>query len=233
MFEGVIFDLEGLVVDTDQWQLEAWNECLKRYETRIEPEDWDQLAERRAYDVAELLRYRYNLPEDPLTLTEERQAILLDLIEQQEHLEALPGVQEAFQMFKDYEIKIAIATSQYKDFVWLVLEKLGLDEMIDVMVSGDIVSEIRPSAAPLLACVETFALHPANCLAIAKDRDGVEAALNAGMKVVCVPGPKVPRWKIGGADLVLPYLSSLTMMGLRSIWFDIGEEPRPQLYRIR
>lgn len=233
MFEGVIFDLEGLIVDTNEWQLEAWNKSLKPFEIELGPEEWEDLADRRAYDVAEFLRRRYDLATDPLTLTEEQQAALMELIEQQENLEARPGVLDVLQMLKDHEIKLAIATPHYKDFVWLVLEKLGIDEAFDVLVSGDIISENRPSPLPLFACAETFALHPANCLAIAKDRNGVESAINAGMKVICVPGPTVPRWRITGADVVLFSLDALTMMTLRSIWFEIGEEPRPQLYPVR
>lgn len=233
MFEGVIFDLEGLIVDTNEWQLEAWNSYLKPFEVQLGPDEWDELADRRAYDIAELLRRRYDLADDPLTITEQHQAILADLIDQQENLEARPGVYDVLQMFKDHEIKLAIATPLYKDFVWQVLEKLGIDEVFDVLVSGDIISENRPSPLPLFACAETFALHPANCLAIAKDRNGVEASINAGMKVICVPGPTVPRWRITGADVVLTSLDALNMMTLRSIWFEIGEEPRPQLYPIR
>ncbi len=233
MFEGVIFDLEGLIINGEAWQIQAWNDYLKRHEIQLGPEEWEELAGRRAYDIAEILRHRYDLPDDPLTITEERQALLLELVENQEELEAMPGVRDAIELFKDHNIKLAIATTEYKDYVWLVLERLGLDEMLDVLVAGDTISETRPSPLPLFACAETFALHPANCLAMAKDRAGVEAAISAGMRVICVPGPNVARWRITGADIVLPSLEALNMITLRSIWFDIGEEPRPQLYRIR
>jgi beta-phosphoglucomutase-like phosphatase (HAD superfamily) len=233
MFEGVIFDLDGLIVDGDTWQFQAWNAYLKRYEMQLSEEEWEEVANRRAYDIAEILRLRYNLPQDPLTITEERQVILLELVESLEKLEALPGAIDVIEMFKNNGIKLAIATPAYKDYVWLVLEKLGIDEMFDVLVTGDILTETRPSPTPLAACAETFALHPANCLAIAKDRNGVEAAITAGMRVICVPAPTVPRWRVTGADIVLFSLDALNMTTLRSIWFGIGEEPRPQLHRIR
>ena len=233
MFECVIFDLEGLIVNGDANQLQAWNEYLQQHKIQLGPEEWDELAGRRAYDVAEILRYRYDFPSDPLTITEERQALLLELVENQEELEVMPAVRDALELFKNHNIKLAIATAEYKDYVWAVLERLGLDEMLDVLVAGDTISEVRPSPLPLFACAETFAVHPANCLAMAKDRAGVEAAINAGMRVICVPGPNVARWRITGADIVLPSLEALNMVTLRSIWFDIGEEPRPQLYRIR
>ncbi|MEI6045014.1 MAG: HAD family phosphatase [Chloroflexota bacterium] len=233
MFEGVIFDLDGLIVDGDTWQLWAWNEYLKRYETQLSEEEWEQLVNLRAYDIAEVLRGRYNLPIDPLTITEERQVILLELVEGLEKLEALPGALDVIEMLKNNGIKLAIATPAYKDYVWLILEKLGLDEMFDVLVTGDILTETRPRPTPLIACAETFALHPANCLALAKDRAGVEAAITAGMRVICVPAPTVPRWRVTGADIVLFSLDALNLTTLRSIWFANGEEPRPQLYRIR
>ncbi len=233
MFEGVIFDLEGLIVNNEALQVQAWNKYLERHQVQLGIEEWEEFAGQRAFNIAELLRRRYELAEDPLTITEERQAILLDLVDEQEQIEEMPGAVETIELFKNNDLKFAIATSDYKDYVWAVLEKLRLDEMVDVLVTGDNISEVRPSPLPLFACAETFALHPANCLTLAKDRAGVEAAINAGMKSICIPGPKVARWRITGADLVLPSLYSLNMMSLRSIWFDIGEEPRPQLYRSR
>lgn len=235
MFEGVIFDLDGLLLDSEQWHSEAWNEYLKRYELRLDPYHWEELSGLRSYEVATRLRRIYDLPDDPLTITEEFQLILMDRVEERHKngIEPMPGVRDTIEMFQNQNIRLAIATSEYKDYVWLVLEKMGLDESFDVMVSGDIISEQRPSPLPLFACAETFALHPANCLAIAKDRNGVESAINAGMKVICIPGPTVPRWKITGADVVLPSLEVLQMNTVRSIWFEIGEEPRPQLHPIR
>ncbi len=233
MFEGAIFDLGGLIIDSEHWHLEAWNKYLKAQGAHLDLYDWETLSGFRDFEIAEILRRRFDLPEDPLTITEEIQKNLIGQVESLDLVEPLPGVRDTIEMFQANNIKLAIATSSYKDYVWLVLEKMGLDECFDVLVTGDIVSEQRPSPLPLFACAETFALHPAYCLALAKDRPGVEAAINAGMKVICIPAPEVPRWKITGANVVLPSLEAMSMFTLRSIWFEAGEEPQPYLFRLR
>ncbi len=82
---------------------------------------------------------------------------------------------------------------------------------------------------PFLACAETFALHPSYCLVLEDSRDGVEAAQNAGMQVICVPGPTTDRWRITGADVVLVSLDYLNLPTIRSIWRDHKDLPQPQL----
>src|SRR5215212_4618735 len=126
MFEAVILDLDGVLVDSEQWQLEAWNRYLKQFEVQLEPSEAAALVERRDFDNAELLRRRFNLAVDPLTMTEERQAILLELA--QEQIEARPGAVEFVRMLRDHEYRLAIVSAGVREYIYVLIDKLGLDE---------------------------------------------------------------------------------------------------------
>jgi HAD superfamily hydrolase (TIGR01509 family) len=226
MFEAIILDLDGLLVDSEACQLEAWNQYLKPFGVELDPSEAARLVDQRDYDNAELLRRRFNLPIDPLTMAEERNEILLRLAEEQ--IEPRPGALELVQMLRDNGMRLALICAGVREYIYVVTDKLGWEEAFDVIVAGDMIELSKPNPMPFLACAETFALHPSACLVIEDSRLGVEAAINAGMKVICVPGPSTERWRITGADLVLNNLDYINMQTFRSLWIDSSPELRPQ-----
>ncbi len=229
MFEAVILDLDGLLVDSEQCQLEAWNRYLKQFDVLLEASEAATLVDRRDFDNAEIFRRRFNLEVDPLTMTEERQVILLDLA--QEFIEPRPGAVEFVQMLRDHGFRLAITSAGVREYIYVLIDKLGLEEAFDVIVAGDMIDLSKPNPMPYLACAETFALHPSLCLVVEDSRLGVEAAINAGMKVICVPGPSTERWRVTGADLVINSLDDINLPALRSLWVESSPalQPLPQL----
>ena len=230
MFEAVIFDLDGLMIDSEPYQVQAWNEYLKRFELELDDYELQNMLGKRPSDVAEYLYRRYGIPQSPITIYQEEQAIFNNLIE--ENLEPMPGLYHAVEMFRDNGLRMAIGTTMTtKEMVYDITERLEIDDAFDVIVAADMIGGTKPDPMILLACAETLALHPAVCIDLDSNPLGVEAAINASMKVICVPGRYTPRWKVGGADLVLPSLDYLNMPALRSLWSDAGErlQPQPQL----
>lgn len=227
MFEGVIFDLDGLLVDSEASHLQAWNECLKQFDVQLDESEIVALVDRRDYDNAELFRRRYGLPIDPLTLVEQRQEIFMKLAEEQ--IEPKPGAVDLIKTFYEYGLKLALVSGCVRDYIYLMMDKMELADEVSVIVAGDMIDLSKPEPMPYSACAETFALHPSLCVVLDDSRLGVEAALNAGMKVICVPGAHTERWRITGADVVLNSLDYVSLATLRSLWTDGGDTFRPQL----
>jgi beta-phosphoglucomutase len=225
MFEAAIFDLDGLLVDSDDVHLAAWNEYLKQYDVHLDEYDAVGLADRRDFDNAELFYRRFSLPVDPLTMVEERNEIFMELAENQ--IEPLPGAVDILRYLKENGWRNAIISGGMRDYIYLMMDKMELVDEVDVVVAGDMIDLSKPNPMPFVACTETFALHPSACLVFEDTRMGVEAARNANMKVVCVPGRKTERWRIAGADLVLNSLNDITLPGLRSLWIE------EDFYRLR
>ncbi|MDB5080163.1 MAG: hypothetical protein JWP00_2087 [Chloroflexi bacterium] len=227
MFEAVILDLDGLLVDSEQWQIEAWDRYLRKFEVQLDEFDAVRMHEQRDYDNAEYVRRRFNLEVDPLTIQEERQEIFMKLAE--ENIELMPGSSEALELLKENNFRLAVVSAGVRDYIYLMLDKFGWDEVFDVIVAGDMIDVSKPNPMPFLACAETFALHPSYCLVLEDSRHGVEAALRAGMQVICVPGPTTDRWRITGADVVLTSLDYLNLPTIRSIWREGDNLNQPQL----
>ncbi len=227
MFEAVIMDLDGLLVDSERWQIEAWNHYLRRFEVQLDEFEAARLLDKRDFDNADYLRRRFNLTEDPLTMQEQRQEIFMKLAE--ENIELMPGATEVLQLLKENGLRLAVVSAGVRDYVYLMMDKFGWDEVFDVIVAGDMIDVSKPNPMPFLACAETFALHPSYCLVVEDSRHGVEAALSAGMQVICVPGPTTERWRITGADVVLTNLDYLNIPIIRSIWREGENLNQPKL----
>lgn len=229
MFEAAIFDLDGLIIDSEPLQVQAWNEYLHRYELELDEYELRYILGRRASDAAEYLYRRYEIPASPISIYQEQQAVLNKLLEG--NLEPMPGLDHSIQLFRENGIRMAIGTVMTtKEMVYDITERLEVDDAFDVIVAADMIDASKPDPMILLACAETLALHPAVCLALDSNQLGVEAAINAGMKIVCVPGRYTPRWRVGGADLVVPSLDYLNLPSIRSLWTDGGGRyPQPQL----
>lgn len=229
MFEAVIFDLDGLLVDSEYWQWHAWNEYLKQFNVEVEEDEAPLVVERRDFANAEIFRRRFDLDVDPLTMAEQRQEIFFQMAE--EHIEVRPGALGLIEMLKDNSLRLAIVSAGVREYIYLITDKLGLEEAFDVIVAGDMVEATKPNPMPFLACAETFGLHPSYCLVLDDSRQGVEAANSADMKVICVPGNYTERWRVKGADMVLNSLEYINMPTLRSLWRDAADLPRlqPQL----
>ena len=229
MFEAAIFDLDGLMIDSEPLQMQAWNEYLHRYELELDEYELRNILGKRASDAAEYIYRRFEIPNSPISIYSEQQLILNNLLE--ENLEPLPGLYHSIELFRENNIRLAIGTVMTtKDMVYDIIDRLELDDAFDVIVAADMIDTSKPDPMILLACAETLAVHPVICLALDSSQIGVEAAINAGMKVVCVPGKYTPRWRVGGADLVLPSLDYLNLPNLRSLWTDAGDRyPKPQL----
>ena len=227
MFEAVIFDLDGLLVDSQDCQLAAWNQYLKQFEVELSESEAAALVERPDFDNAEQFRRWYDLSVDPVTMVEERNEILLQLVETS--IEARPGALELIEMLRENEIRLAIVSAGSREYIYAVTDKLGLEEAFDVIVAGDMIGAAKPNPMPYLACAETFALPPNQCLVLDDARPGVEAAINAEMKVICVPGPHTERWRITGANMVINSLEEINLPVLRSVWSDNGPSLQPQL----
>ncbi len=230
MFEAVIFDLDGVLVDSESCHLEAWNQYLKPFEVQLETYEAAKLADQRDFDNADWLRRRFGLPTDPLTMVEERNEIFMQMAEAK--IEAMPGAVDLVRTLRDNELRLAVVSAGGREYIYSMVDKLGIGEEFDVIVAGDMIDLGKPNPMPFQACAETFALHPSFCLVFDDSKLGVEAAINAGMRVVCVPGPSTERWRITGADIVLNSLDYVGMQTIRALWIEGGDDrrPQPQLY---
>ena len=183
--EAAIFDMDGLLVDTEQLAAGAMDAFLARYGLERRQEIHEQMLGRRILEAMEIIQLGYKL-EDPI---EELAVVYAEMRRQAivGKVKAMPGAREAVAYAREIGLRIAVASSGMRDHVDLSLGEAGLDGMFDVVVTGDDVNRGKPEPDLFLLAAERLGVEPGRCAVFEDAPAGVQAAVAAGMRAVAVP----------------------------------------------
>lgn len=204
-FAAAIFDMDGLLFDTEALGREAWGRALAEFGYRLDDGLYLSLVGRDMRQRERLLRKRFG-PDLPFEAVKARR---LELGEEQESGGALrpkPGAVELVRELAARRLPLAIATGTERPRARRRLEQAGLAGYFPVLVCAEDVAHGKPAPDIFLAAAERLGVAPARCLVFEDSCASVRAASAAGMGVVMVPDlePAEPV-----ADLLLARLESL------------------------
>jgi beta-phosphoglucomutase-like phosphatase (HAD superfamily) len=190
-FAAVIFDLDGVLVDSEGW----WNDVRIAFATR-HGRDWtheDQAAVMGAnsHEWAVIMRDRLEL--DSLS-PDEIEAQVVDGVVRLYETRPSPVIGDAPAQVRRIaaDLPVAIASSSHPRVIAAALQALGIEQVMRAIVSSDDVATGKPAPDVYLAAAARLGAEPARCLVVEDSLNGVRAGIAAGMTVVLVPNPTVP-----------------------------------------
>ncbi len=182
---AVIFDMDGVLVDSEPVNFQAMRRLLARYSLEYTEEDDRRFRGRRNLDLFATLRAAHpSLPREA-ELDGEYTALLTSLIRQS--CRPLPGVPDVLHMLADRGYRLALASSSTPGVIAETLRSLGIDGVFALTVSGVEVPQGKPAPDIFLQAARRLHLPAAQCVVIEDSRNGVLAAVAAGMPCVAVP----------------------------------------------
>jgi HAD superfamily hydrolase (TIGR01509 family) len=203
---GVIFDMDGVLIDSEGLYYRAYSEVLRPYGVTVsqaEYEDyWIAQGTGPEYIVA-----KYNLPVSPDELRQLRSPLYLRFLETEGTL--MPYVKEALSGLAPY-FSLTVATNSNREHLDFVLRRFDIDRFFPVTVARQDYRGAKPLPDAFLTAAEKLGLPPAQCVVIEDTYRGVMAAANAGMACIAVPNAYTLRNDFSRARLVLPSLAELT-----------------------
>jgi HAD superfamily hydrolase (TIGR01509 family) len=204
---AVVFDLDGLLADTEPLWSESSDLLLRRRGHRFDVALKPHVMGRHPLEVARLFVERYGLDDEPAALHEERLEILRELYATRE-IPAKPGALVLVRALAARETPMAVASGSPSAILRLVADRLGL-EQVAVRVGSDDVQRGKPAPDLFLLAAVRLGVAPERCVVLEDAIAGVDAARAAGMRVVAVPSPETPRERVAHADLVVDSLVEL------------------------
>ena len=185
--KGVIFDLDGVIVSTDEYHCRSWFRLGEEYGIYFDRKINNRLRGLSRSESLEIFlettTRSYSDSEKKLMESQKNQ-YYLELLNDLSSKDILPGVVETIDGLKSRAIKLAIGSSSKN--CPLILERIGLSECFDACVDGNQVSCGKPNPEIFLKAAQMLGLSPLDCLVIEDGKPGIEAARAAGMKVVGV-----------------------------------------------
>lgn len=202
---GVIWDLDGVLVDTGEFHFQSWSETLARHGIPYGPEAFRATFGRNnAGTLAFLLGYE-PAPEMVAQISEEKERLFRDLA--RGRAQPLPGVLDWLERLRAEGIRQAIASSAPPENIEVLMDELGLRPYFAAIVSGaDLPAKPHPDV--FLQAARLIGAEPVHCIVIEDSVAGVEAAERAGMHCIAVTTTN-PAEALSRASLVVETLDKL------------------------
>lgn len=206
MISTVIFDLDGLLTDTERLHCKAYQQTLAEVGVNLTEEEYAAHWIRRGLGIADLVRAR-GLGFDPHKLRQRKSQLYLVLLDT--HLQFRPGGLVLLQRLRGRK-RMALASSARSDAVQGVLQRLNIGYYFEVVATEADVARLKPHPDLFLHVAERMGVSPAECLVLEDAEKGVLAARAAGMKVIAVPQPLTQDNDFSKATRVLRSLEEVT-----------------------
>ncbi|MBI3977977.1 MAG: HAD family phosphatase [Chloroflexi bacterium] len=187
-FKAIIFDMDGLLVDSEPLWAEAQRTLLRRRGLSWDPELFRRMMGRRPADAMRTIQQHYRLTGDTAALTGELIADVLQLYRQGVPLR--PGAHDLVAAVAPSH-RLAIASSSPREIIETVVALCGWDRLFGVLCSGDEVPRGKPAPDVFLAAATALDVSPVECLVLEDSPTGVAAALAADMTCYAVPSQEL------------------------------------------
>jgi HAD superfamily hydrolase (TIGR01509 family) len=213
MIEGLVFDFDGLIIDTETPEYDAWKEIFSQYNATLPYEEWSKCL---GSDYG-----RFN----PLDYLVEKTGVALDAVKLLERQRArskaltldsqpLPGVSNLIHEAKESGLLLAVASSS--DAAWVVghLQRVNLKDYFTVICTAEDVEQVKPAPDLFQLAVNRLGITPEKAVAFEDTQLGIQSAKKAGSHCVAIPNEVTARLDFSQADWVAKSMAEVHVTNL-------------------
>lgn len=189
MIKGVIFDLDGVIVSTDDLHFEAWQFIANQEGIPFDRTINHQLRGVSRIESLEIILSRASKVysnDEKQSLATQKNEFYVRLLDQLSEADILPGVKETIRLLKQQNIKIAIGSSSKN--ARKILKKIGLLDSFDAIIDGNDITYSKPHPEVFVKAGQALGLQPEQCAVVEDAEAGILAAKNAKMFAIGI-GP--------------------------------------------
>ena len=204
MIEAILFDLDGLMFDSEPHSLAAWEAVLQERGVTLDQLTIDSILGLRIDATARTLIDKYHLPDAVQDLGDAKTGYQIAHLDG--NVPPRPGLPELLDEIDRRGLRKAIASSGIRRYVEAVLRVNGLLDRFSVIITGDQVAHGKPAPDVFLAAARALHVEPQQCLVLEDAPAGVQAAKAAGMMCIAVPDQGTAQLDLSQADKVVASL---------------------------
>jgi len=211
MIKSLIFDFDGLILDTETPELEAWQAVYREHAHELSVHTWGQIvggAGASSFTPTSHLEQLTGKKLDHAALHARVSTNSLDIIQRSA---PRPGVETILRAAKHRGLKLAVASSSPHHWVDGHLNRLKFHAYFDAILCAEDVTRTKPHPDLFLAALKAVGAQPGEAIVFEDSPNGILAAKRAGIFAVAVPNPLTAQLKIEGEDLRLHSLADITL----------------------
>jgi HAD superfamily hydrolase (TIGR01509 family) len=181
-FDAVVFDMDGVLTDSEPAFHAAVNDILARYGERIRMEEYRSFIGMATPAMWLRMIALKRLPVSLQDVLEAYEAPLMERLRQPRP--ALPHARQTVERLRAAGVPVGLCTASYRRWVDAILESAGLSGLFDAISCADLVDRTKPDAAPYVLAARMLGVAPERCVAVEDSANGVASALAADMYVI-------------------------------------------------
>jgi len=218
MIKAVLFDMDGVLVNTETFYIQALIETLfEETGVKLKEEEVERYAGLIYVEKLKRIFREKDIKGDPYEIAEKSRKRFLRIIKGKIRL--LPGAKDLIDQLSSSGIRLGLVSSSKRMVVDIVLKQAKLQGIFDVIVTQDDVKNLKPHPEPYLLASKILGIRPEECVAVEDSVHGILSAKSAGMKCIAIANPYIPISKYSKADLIVKGLEEIkleTILGLNT-----------------
>jgi len=209
MIRAVIFDMDGVLIDTEPLHYRVWKQVFEEQGLTIDFEHYKGCIGSTAGRLFELMweHYGRNFSSDPAIPARFR-TVKTGIIEA-EGLPVMPGAVECVRALKAAGYRLAVASSSPQDYIEDCMKRLGIDDCFERLFSAERVGRPKPAPDVFLETAKHLGVRPGDCIVVEDSHNGSRAAAAAGMCCIGLQNPHSGEQDLSAADWIVTELAPI------------------------
>ncbi len=210
MFKAVVFDFDGLIADTEVLVYQSWLSTFRSYGADLPLSVWTPHIGKshNSLDIYAYLEELVGMAVDPDEVRRKNSSAFDASFED---AAPLPGVEDYVSRARELGLRLGIASSSTRSWVAPKLGLIGLAQAFDTIVCSDDVGKTKPDPASYVKAISDLGVTAQEVFALEDSPNGVQAAKNAGLLCVAVPGTMTKDLSFDHADMRIESLESMPL----------------------
>lgn len=217
MIQTVIFDMDGVIVDTEPVHHFAYQQHFKQLNIEVSAELYASFTGNSTKNIYERLKSVYGLKEEVVDLVEVKRNLFNEAFDQKEDLFLLDGVETLIQDLHQNGMQLVLASSSANVTIQRIFNRFDLDKYFTHKVSGEDFPKSKPHPAIFLKAAELAQTPVKNCIVIEDSTNGIMAAKAAGIYCVGYDSFHSKLQDYSLADQVISHFNELSFEKIRMI----------------
>lgn len=217
MINTVIFDMDGVIVDTEPVHYFAYYEHFKHLGVDVPDEMYAAFTGNSTKNVYQKLKETFKLPDEVDTLVDYKRELFNNAFDQKEDLDLLPGVKDLIVDLHSNGMQLVLASSSANVTIGRVFRRFSLHQYFSHIVSGEDFPKSKPHPAIFEKAALLSGTPKEECIVIEDSTNGIKAAKAAGIYCIGYKSENAKLQELNEADMVISHFNELDYKMIKNL----------------